>query len=185
MSLDVEQSQAIANQAEKRQRAFDKTIDEWKRKVADLQGELENSQHESRGNAAEVYKLRSQVDESNESIEALRRENKNLSGEYFKIFCIKSTCNEVILIQLQVFIILVDEIHDLTDQLNDGGRNVHELEKSRKRLEMEKEELQSALEEAETALEQEEAKVMRATLEISSIRQDIILGEHLSNLIAC
>ena len=38
---------------------------------------------------------------------------------------------------------------------------------------MEKEELQAALEEAESALEQEEAKVMRAQLEISSVRSDI------------
>ena len=40
------------------------------------------------------------------------------------------------------YLLLVDEIHDLTDQLTDGGRSVHELEKARKRLEMEKEELQ-------------------------------------------
>ena len=74
------QAQAISSQAEKRQRAFDKTIDDWKRKVADLQAELENAQRESRSNAAEVYKLRAQIDELMESMEALKRENKNLSG---------------------------------------------------------------------------------------------------------
>ena len=73
-------SQALANQAEKRQRGFDKTIDEWKQKVADLQAELERSNAEGRGNAAEVYRLKAQIDETHESIEALRRENKNLSG---------------------------------------------------------------------------------------------------------
>ena len=35
--IEVERSQSMANQAEKRQRNFDKTIDEWKRRVADLQ----------------------------------------------------------------------------------------------------------------------------------------------------
>ena len=35
--IEVERSQSLANQAEKRQRNFDKTIDEWKRRVADLQ----------------------------------------------------------------------------------------------------------------------------------------------------
>ena len=50
---------------------------------------------------------------------------------------------------------------------------MHELEKARRRLEMEKEELQAALEEAEAALEAEEAKVMRATIEMTAIRQDI------------
>lgn len=66
-----------------------------------------------------------------------------------------------------------DEIHDLTDQLSEGGRSTHELDKARRRLEMEKEELQAALEEAEGALEQEEAKVMRAQLEIATVRNEI------------
>jgi len=74
------QAQSISSQAEKKGRAFDKTIDEWKRKVADLQTEMENSQRESRTNAAEVYKLRTQMEEQNGAMEALRRENKNLSG---------------------------------------------------------------------------------------------------------
>jgi hypothetical protein len=51
------QSNSLASQAEKRQRSFDKVIDDWKRKVADLQAEVERSQRESRANAAEVYKL--------------------------------------------------------------------------------------------------------------------------------
>jgi len=75
------QAQALASQAEKRQRSFDKVVDEWKRKVADLQAELERSQRDSRAHAAEVYKLRSQLEESNDSAEGLRRENKNLTGQ--------------------------------------------------------------------------------------------------------
>jgi len=74
------QSTSLANQAEKRQRSFDKVIEEWKRKVADLQGELERAQRESRAHAAEVYKMRAQLDETHETIEAVRRENKNLTG---------------------------------------------------------------------------------------------------------
>jgi len=70
----------VSSQAEKRGRAFDKTIDEWKRKVADLQSDMENSQRESRTNAAEVYRLRTLMEEQNDSMETLRRENKNLSG---------------------------------------------------------------------------------------------------------
>merc|ERR1711931_112181 len=143
--IEMERAQAIASQAEKRQRAFDKTIDEWKNRVTDLQQELDGSQSDLRTNVAEGYRLRNHLDESGEAIDALRRENKNLS----------------------------DEIHDLTDQLGEGGRSVHEIEKVRKRLEMEKEELQSALEEAESALEAEEGKVIRAQLEIAAIRQEI------------
>ena len=76
----LSQANAIANQAEKRQRLFDKTIDEWKRKVADLQSELDNAHAESRGGAAEVYRLKAQLEEYSDNIDALRRENKNLSG---------------------------------------------------------------------------------------------------------
>jgi len=145
LSVEVERTSSIANQAEKRQRSFDKVIDEWKRKVADLQAELEKAQRENRATAAEVYKLRAQLDEAKDATDAVRRENKNLS----------------------------DEIHDLTDQLGEGGRSVHEIDKLRRRLELEKEELQAALEEAEGALEQEEAKVARAQQEFNSIRGDI------------
>jgi len=145
LSVEVERTSGIASQAEKRQRSFDKVIDEWKRKVADLQAEYEKSQKDGRSTAAEVYKLRAQLEESHDTIESVRRENKNLS----------------------------DEIHDLTDQIGEGGRGVHELDKLRRRLELEKEELQAALEEAEGALEQEEAKVARAQQELVSIRGDI------------
>lgn len=82
LMIEVERSQSIANQAEKKQRAFDKQLDEWKRKCADLQTELEKSNAESRGHAAEVYKCKAQIEEGHDTIEALRRENKNLSGEW-------------------------------------------------------------------------------------------------------
>ena len=145
LSFNVLQSQGLASQLEKKQRAFDKTIDEWKRKVADLQSELDGAQRDHRTAAAEVYKLRTNLEDATDAQEALRRENKNLA----------------------------DEIHDLNEQLSETGRSTYEVEKLRKRLEMEKEELQSALEEAEAALEAEEAKVQRANLEVSQIRSDV------------
>jgi len=49
--------------------------------VADLQAELERSQKETRSAATEVYKLRAQLEESSDAVEAVRRENKNLSGD--------------------------------------------------------------------------------------------------------
>jgi len=78
--MSGEQCQAVITQHEKRQRQFDRLVDEWKRKVMDLQIELDNSQKESRSNAAEAYKFKAQLDEDREVIDALRRENKNLSG---------------------------------------------------------------------------------------------------------
>ncbi|KAL4239976.1 hypothetical protein ACF0H5_000772 [Mactra antiquata] len=143
--VNFDRANATVNQLEKRNRSFDKTIAEWQAKVRSVQSEFENAQKESRSYSAELYRIKIQFEESGDTNEALKRENKNLA----------------------------DEIADLSDQLNEGGRAVHENDKARRRLEMEKEELQAALEEAEGALEQEEAKVSRAQLEISSIRQEI------------
>lgn len=74
------QLQAINGQNDKRQRQFDKLVDEWKRKVSDVQAELEAAQKEARANASEGYKTKAQLEEAQEIIEGLRRENKNLSG---------------------------------------------------------------------------------------------------------
>jgi hypothetical protein len=43
-------------------------------------------------------------------------------------------------------VLLLGDVHDLSEQLGEGGKSVAELGKMRKRLEMEKEELQTALE---------------------------------------
>merc|ERR1712240_731543 len=84
-------------------------------------------------------------EESQQQLEVLRRENKNLSSE----------------------------IKDILDQIGEGGRTIHEIDKMRKRLENEKLELQAALEEAESALEMEENKVLRSQLELSQVKQEI------------
>jgi len=145
MQLEVERAQTLANQMEKKQKYFDKIINEWKLKVDDLAAELDASQKECRNYSTELFRLKAVYEESQEQLEAVRRENKNLA----------------------------DEIKDLMDQIGEGGRNIHEIEKARKRLEAEKEELQAALEEAEAALEQEENKVLRGQLELSQVRQEI------------
>merc|ERR1719204_609251 len=62
---------------------------------------------------------------------------------------------------------------DILDQITEGGRSIHEIDKIRKRLEAEKMELEAALSEAEGALEQEENKVLRASLELTQVRQEI------------
>ena len=69
---------------EKKQRGFDKTVAEWKSKVNDLQLELEAAQKEARSYSAELFRVKAQVEESQDSVEALRRENKNLAGTYMR-----------------------------------------------------------------------------------------------------
>ena len=80
--------------------------------------ELDAAHSEARNYSNERFRLKSALDESNEQLDIVRRENKNLA----------------------------DEIKDLLDQLGDGGRSIHELDKQRRRMESEKEELQSGLE---------------------------------------
>ncbi|CAG2223441.1 MYH6_7 [Mytilus edulis] len=143
--IEVERSNVNSSTLEKKQRQFDRTIQEWTLKVKELQTEIDTAHTEARGYSAELFRVKAQYEETSDTIEALRRENKNLA----------------------------DEIRELSDQLSDGGRSSHEIEKAKRRLEMEKEELQAALEEAESALEQEEAKVVRSQLEMSTIRTEI------------
>merc|ERR1712025_1385247 len=129
---------------DKRSKNFDKVVGEWKVKADDMTAEVEACNSEFRNYSPEVARLKSAFEETQEQMDVVKRENKNL----------------------------VDEIRDLLDQLGDGGRSIHELDKQRRRLEVEKEELQAALEEAESALEQEENKVLRAQLELSQTKQE-------------
>merc|ERR1712241_147661 len=145
LSMEYERTHAAAMITEKRGRNFDKVVGEWKAKADDLMAELDACNSECRNFNAERFRIKAALDESNEQLDIVRRENKNLA----------------------------DEVKDLLDQLGDGGRSIHELDKQRRRLEVEKEELRAALEEAEAALDQEENKVLRAQLELGQVRQEI------------
>merc|ERR1712020_251805 len=91
---------------------FDKVVGEWKAKADDLAAEVDACNSECRNFNAERFRLKAALDEANEQLDIVRRENKNLA----------------------------DEVKDLLDQLGDGGRSIHELDKQRRRLEAEKEE---------------------------------------------
>uniref|UniRef100_A0A0K0FNS7 Myosin-2 (inferred by orthology to a C. elegans protein) n=1 Tax=Strongyloides venezuelensis TaxID=75913 RepID=A0A0K0FNS7_STRVS len=152
LTADVEASRSdtdnfvsIINQLDKKQRAFDKICDEWRRRVDDLQNELDAAQRDARIHVTEAHKARTQQDSLIEQVEGLKRENKALTLE----------------------------TREISDQVAEGSRHNAELNKTLKRLELEKEELQKALDEAEAALESEESKVMRAQLEVSQIRSEI------------
>ncbi len=130
---------------DKKQKQFDRMVAEWKSKCEGVAAELEASQKETRLFSAEVYRLKAAFQESQDGVEALRRENKSLS----------------------------DEVRDLVDQLSTGGRGLHELEKAVKRAEQERAEMQHALEDMEAALERETAKAGFAALEAATARQEI------------
>jgi len=144
VTIECERSQSIANQAEKRGRAFDKTINEWKQKVADLQTDVDRWQSDNRNLQTDLLRARAQNEEAEDRFAGVKRENSTLAAE----------------------------LKDLTEQLSEGGRSVHEADKQRRRLELERDELQTALEEAESALEQAESSAQRAQLDIGLIRQE-------------
>merc|ERR1712025_606734 len=145
IAMEYERTHAAAIITEKRAHNFDKVVGEWKCKADDLMAELDACRSEARNYSSEMFRLKAAHEEANEQLDVVKRENKNLA----------------------------DEIKDLLDRLGDGGRSIHELDKQHRRLEVEKEELQAALEEAEGALEQEENKVLRASLELGQVRQEI------------
>ena len=99
--VDVERAAAYAAALEKKQKGFDKIIDDWRRKCDDMAAELDASQRDARNLATDLFKAKTIQDELAETLEGTRRENKALA----------------------------QEIKDLTDQLGEGGRSVHELQK--------------------------------------------------------
>lgn len=82
LQLEVDRATAVANAAEKKAKAIDKIIGEWKLKVDDLAAELDASQKECRNYSTELFRLKGAYEEAQEQLEGVRRENKNLAGEY-------------------------------------------------------------------------------------------------------
>merc|ERR1719490_17086 len=141
----LDQAQILNNAMEKKAKQFDRIVGEWKQKVDGTIMDLDNAQKETRNASSELFKVKNAYDESVLQLDEVRRENKTLSNE----------------------------IKDIMDQISEGGRSIHEIDKIRKRLEAEKMELEAALSEAEGALEQEENKVLRASLELTQVKQEI------------
>merc|ERR1712080_538510 len=145
MAIQLDQAQVLNNTMEKKAKQFDRIVGEWRGKVDGLSMDLDVAQKETRNVSSDLFKIKNAYDEVILQLDEVRRENKNLSNE----------------------------IKDIMDQISEGGRSIHEIDKIRKRLEAEKLELESALSEAEGALEQEENKVLRASLELNAVRQEI------------
>merc|ERR1712045_432916 len=145
MAAQADQAQILNNSMEKKAKQFDKIVSDWKLKVDSIGMDLDTAQKETRNASSELFRIKSAYEESVLQLEEVRRENKTLSNE----------------------------IKDIMDQISEGGRSIHEIDKIRKRLEAEKMELEAALSEAEGALEQEENKVLRASLELTQVKQEI------------
>merc|ERR1712223_1472904 len=81
LSMEYERTHATAMITEKRGRNFDKVVGEWKAKADDLMAELDACNSECRNFNAERFRLKAALDEANEQLDIVRRENKNLADE--------------------------------------------------------------------------------------------------------
>jgi len=145
MGVQLDHAQILNSNMEKKAKQCDRIVNEWKGKVDGLGRDLDLAQNDTRCVSSDLFKVKNAYDEAVMQLEEVRRENKCLSNE----------------------------IKDIMDQITEGGRSIHEIDKIRKRLEAEKMELEAALSEAEGALEQEENKVLRISLELSQVKQEV------------
>merc|ERR1712073_227433 len=145
VAAQADQARILNSSMEKKAKQFDRIVSEWKGKVDSLGMDLDVAQKECRNASSELFRVKNAYEEAIFQLDEVRKENKTLSNE----------------------------IKDIMDQISEGGRSIHEIDKIRKRLEAEKMELEAALSEAEGALEQEENKVLRASLELTQVRQEI------------
>merc|ERR1712096_568134 len=79
--LDLERAQAQASTMEKKQKKVDAQINEWKQKCADLQGEVDKAQKDSRNASSEVLKIRANFQDLEEKYDSVKKENRALAAE--------------------------------------------------------------------------------------------------------
>ena len=83
--LEYERVHAAASITEKRGHNFDRVLGEWKAKADDLMSELEACKVEGRNYGSEVYRLKSSLEDTEEQLDVVRRENKVKIFLYFQI----------------------------------------------------------------------------------------------------
>ena len=73
------QYKAQAIGGDRQMKSLEKSVQEWKRKCSDLQAELDGAGGDARSAAADAFRYKSEVEERDDQIEALRREIRGLS----------------------------------------------------------------------------------------------------------
>ncbi len=66
--MEAERATSHASMLEKRERGFDRVIDEWRMKCDGLANELDTTQRDARSAATDVFKLRTQNEELHEKV---------------------------------------------------------------------------------------------------------------------
>ncbi|KAL7671634.1 hypothetical protein ACOME3_006525 [Neoechinorhynchus agilis] len=109
----VDKANTTIGNLERKQKRFDRLIEEWKQKCESVSLELAGAQNNAKYMSSEAQKKQDQYMEAQDQIESLRRENRNLS----------------------------DEVRNLIEQVEENATSVFEFEKMKQRLEKEKGEL--------------------------------------------
>jgi len=65
---------------EKRQKQAEKLCDEWQHKANDLQMTLDRVQNDSQSTNHDLIYVRTQLEETRDQLNAVKRENKTMSG---------------------------------------------------------------------------------------------------------
>jgi len=65
---------------EKRQKQAEKLCDEWQHKANDLQTTLDRAQNDSQSTSHDLIYVRTQLEETRDQLNAVKRENKTMSG---------------------------------------------------------------------------------------------------------
>jgi len=68
---------------EKRQKQAEKLCDEWQHKAGDLQTTLDRTQNDMQSTAQDLIYARTQLEETRDQLNAVKRENKTMSGTRF------------------------------------------------------------------------------------------------------
>ena len=68
------------SELERKQKQAEKVCDEWQRKAGDLQTTLDRIQNDAQSTAQDLIHARSQLEETRDQLNAVKRENKTMSG---------------------------------------------------------------------------------------------------------
>ncbi|KAL1254219.1 hypothetical protein QQF64_016448 [Cirrhinus molitorella] len=170
LSERIEDEEEINADLTAKKRKLEDECSELKKDIDDLELTLAKVEKEKHATENKVKNLTEEMASLDENIMKLTKEKKALQEAHQQTLDDLQNHLETLKRENKN---LQEEISDLTDQVGEGRKSLHELEKLRKQLEQEKAELQSALEEADASVEHEEGKILRAQLEFNQLKADV------------
>merc|ERR1719447_1938867 len=142
LSADLDKTNAVASQLEKKQRVFDKEYAEAKGKQDDAQAELETANKEARQAVADMEKIKSQSDDISDNLGRVQKKNKKLHTE----------------------------IAELQHIVHGASMDIHEIEKEKRSLVQDRTDLEIAIKECEEAIKKREDQFTEAQVALNEVK---------------